>query len=142
MPKGIEQKIESECDVQTWLPEKQKGDVPPMKRSELPINYYNTVQAAHFVDKGEKVKICGTVVSAYKSRKGNVFLNLDKKYPNQIFTVTIFNSSLPNFSYSPNLYLINKKICVYGKVSQFRGVPSMIVNNEKKIIMYDDITKR
>lgn len=142
LPDTIEQKIESQCDIQTWLPKHQKGDVPPMSRNELPLNYYNSVQAAHFIDKGKKVKICGTVVSAYKSRKNNVFLNFDKKYPNQIFTVTIFSSNLPNFSYSPNLYLIDKKICVYGKVSEYRGVASMVIKNEKQIIPFKDIKKK
>jgi endonuclease G len=142
LPDNIEHKIESQQDVSWWLPEAQKGDVAPMNSKQLPKNYFNTIEARHFIDSGEKVKICGTVVSTYKSRKGNVFLNLDKQYPNQIFTITIFASNLMNFSYKPEEYLKNKKICVRGKVSEFRGVPSMIIDNEKQIELFEDIRKK
>ena len=142
LPDSIENKMEAQLDISWWLPKQQKGDVPPMKPSELPMNYFNTIQAQHFIDDGKKVKICGTVVSTYKSRKGNVFLNLDKKYPKQIFTITIFKNNLVNFSYSPDVYLKGKKICVYGKVGEFRGVPSMVIENEKQILFYDDVMKK
>ena len=35
------------------------------------------------------------------SRAGNVLLNLDKQYPNEIFTVFIKKEDLVNFGYDP-----------------------------------------
>ncbi len=35
------------------------------------------------------------------SRAGNVLLNLDKQYPNEIFTVFVKKEDLVNFGYDP-----------------------------------------
>ncbi|MBN2892915.1 MAG: DNA/RNA non-specific endonuclease [Bacteroidales bacterium] len=133
--------IESDKNIDWWLPARQKGDVAPLNPNDLQKNYFNTVQAKHFVDNGEKVKICGTVVSTYKSQKGNVFINLDKQYPNQVFSISIFSSSLINFTYEPEKYLKGKVICVKGKVSEYNGIPSMVIENEKQIEIMDEEEK-
>jgi len=41
----------------------------------------------------------GKVVSRHVSRAGNVLLNLDKQYPNEIFAVFIKKEDLANFSF-------------------------------------------
>ncbi len=130
--------FENQKEIEWWLPEKQKGDVPPLNPNDLPKNYFNTIQAKHFINNNEKVTICGTVVSTYKSQKGNVFLNLDKQYPNQVFSITIFSSSMMNFTYKPEEFLKGKTICVRGEVSEYNGIPSMIIKNEKQIEMLED----
>lgn len=135
---NVQKDIESQKDIDWWLPARQKGDVAPMESKDLPKNSFNTVQAKHFIDNGEKVKICGTVVSTYKSQKGNVFINLDKQYPNQIFSISIFSSSMINFTYEPEKYLKGKTICVKGKISEYRGIPSMIIENQRHIEIIDE----
>jgi endonuclease G len=142
LPDEIENKIENQKEVEWWLPYKQKGDVPPIPSNELPHNYYNSIQAKSFVNSDKKVTICGTVVSSYKSSKGNIFLNLDKQYPNQVFSITIFASSLVNFTYKPEEYLKGKRICVKGKISEFNNIPSMIIENEKSIEFLDEKQNR
>ena len=69
--------------------------------------------------------------------KRNVFINLDKQFPNQIFTVTIFKDKMINFSYPPAKELSGKKILVTGKATNFNGVPSMAVENENDIEILD-----
>lgn len=136
LPDNIENKMENEIDVSWWLPASQQGDALPIDPDDLKRNNYNSVQAKLFVNSGDRVKICGTVVSTFKSRKGNIFLNIDKQYPNQIFTVSIFASSLVNFGYEPEIYLKGKKICVRGKIGDFNGTPSMIIDDENDISLY------
>ncbi len=133
LPDEYENKVERQKEIKWWLPERQKGDVSPINPENLPRNCFNSVQAKLLVNTGDKAKICGTVVSTYKSSKGNVFLNIDKQYPNQIFTVTIFANNLINFSYKPEKYLMGKQICLKGLISEYNGVPSMIVENENQI---------
>jgi endonuclease G len=81
----------------------------------------------------ERISVCGKVVSTKLSAKGNVFLNLDKAFPNQILTVTIFKDRMGNFTYRPEEVLMGKTICVEGKVTDFNGTPSMVLENEKAV---------
>ncbi len=137
LPDNIENKMEREIDPIKWLPKSQQDDVLPMNMKDLKRNCFNTLQAKIFVNSGNKVTICGTVVSVYKSRKGNIFLSIDKKFPNQIFTVTIFSNNVVNFSYKPKDFLQGKQIYVKGKISEFNGTPSMIIENENHIKLYN-----
>ena len=49
---------------------------------------------------GETTTVCGEVASAHyaaKNRGNPTFINLDKPYPNEIFTVLIWGSDRPKF---------------------------------------------
>jgi hypothetical protein len=58
---------------------------------------------------------------------------MDKRFPNQIFTATIWKSNVVNFSYEPEKFLMNKKVCIRGKVKDYEGVPSIYPENEKAV---------
>lgn len=129
--------IENQKDITFWMPEKQKSDAVPFEEGSLGKGKFNTVQASMFIDSGEKKKICGTVVSTHLSKNKHTFLNLDKSFPNQIFSLTIWNSNLHNFSYQPHIELKNKKVCVRGKITDNKGVPTMNIENERAINFLD-----
>ncbi|HOK39316.1 MAG TPA: DNA/RNA non-specific endonuclease [Bacteroidales bacterium] len=126
-------KILYHSDISLWRSEKEKYDKAPIPKNQLPKDHYNTVDAKMFIDYPKDVTVCGTVVSAHKSRKGHVFLNLDKSFPHQIFTATIWSSNLVNFSYELEKFLLNKRVCIKGRVKDYQGVPSIYPDNEKKI---------
>jgi endonuclease G len=126
-------KAKKTFDINKWVGERELGDVLPMRAESMPRNTFNTVQAQYYMGKNEEIEVCGTVVSAKLSSKGNIFLNLDKKFPNQIFTVNIFKDQVVNFSYNPDTFLAGKTICVTGKVTNSNGTPGMSINNEKAI---------
>ncbi|MBS1927216.1 MAG: DNA/RNA non-specific endonuclease [Chitinophagaceae bacterium] len=130
---SLKQKVEAMSDAKPWRSDIQPGEVEPMNAENLPRNNFNTLQAKFYQGKNETVTICGTVVSTKKSAKGNVFLNLDRKFPNQVFTVTIFKDKISNFSYQPHVVLDGKRICVTGKVVNSNGTPGINVENEKEI---------
>ncbi len=136
---SIENIIEAETDYKPFLPQKGRSDIVPIR--DLPKNCVNTVQARKFVGKDKKVKVCGTVVSTHKSKKGHVFINLDKSFPNQIFSITIWASNIVNFSYKPESELTGKRICVTGKVIDYKGTPSMYIESEKQIKFLDSENK-
>ena len=131
--------VEGVAIINDWLSSKEKGNKEPLEADELPRNTYNTYQARYHVDKGRPVRICGHVVSTHKSGKGNVFLNLDKKFPNQVFSVTIWKKDMVNFTYEPHVRLINQLVCVKGKIGEYKGVPTMNVKNEEAIEINPDL---
>jgi hypothetical protein len=79
---------------------------------------------------GEMATVCGNVVSTRyaASTKGQpTFLNLDKPYPNQIFTVVIWGSNRSKFG-KPEAEYSEKRICVTGTITEYRGVPEVIAD--------------
>jgi len=86
---------------------------------------------------GEKATVCGEVASAHfaaRSRGTPTFINLEKPYPNQIFTVLIWGSDRPKFG-SPEREYDGKRICVTGKVNIYRGMPEIIAYEPSQISM-------
>jgi len=84
---------------------------------------------------GETTTVCGSVVSTRyaKSTKGQpTFLNLDKPYPNQIFTVLIWGSNRSKFG-APEVEYKSKRVCVTGKITDYRGVPEIVVDSPRQI---------
>ncbi len=134
---ALEDRLESQLNIVDWQPPSEQGDVLPLSAPSLPQNTFNTSQAKIHMDTGREISVCGTVVSTKLSKKGNVFLNLDKKFPNQVFSVTIWKDQLVNFSYLPHEELMGKQICVKGVVKNFNGTPSMNVEREEQIRLYE-----
>ncbi len=85
---------------------------------------------------GENQIVCGTVISTHyaMSSKGQpTFLNLDKPYPNQIFTIVIWGDNRAKFKKAPEQYFDGKSICVTGVIEIYRGTPEIIVSDPSQI---------
>lgn len=135
---SLEEALESQKEINVWLPEAQKGDVNPMHQPDLPPGVFNTVQAKRHMGSNKKVTIAGTVVGGRKTRNGHLFFNLDRQYPNQIFTVAIWKKSLVNFSYDPLEEWDGKQITVKGKIANFDGIPTLILEKENAIEVHQE----
>ena len=88
--------------------------------------------AAHV---GETLTVCGNVVSAnyaVKSKDQPTFLNFDRPYPNQIFTVMIWGSDRAKFG-EPENTLLGKKVCANGLIRAYRGKPEIIAVNPSQL---------
>jgi DNA/RNA endonuclease YhcR with UshA esterase domain len=86
---------------------------------------------------GETATVCGSVAStryAASTRGQPTFLNLDKSYPNQIFTVVIWGSNRSKFG-APESEYKGKRICVTGKITEYRNVPQIIAERPQQIQM-------
>jgi micrococcal nuclease len=84
---------------------------------------------------GENATVCGEVVSTRyaESSKGQpTFLNLDKAYPNQIFTVVIWGENRSKFG-KPEGEYNGKRICVSGKITAYGGQPEIVAADPKQI---------
>ncbi len=138
LPDTMENRIEAMNEVSLWQTKETQGNVKPLEPEELPKGAINTVEAEKYI--GKKATVCGTVVATrvLKDAKG-VVVNLDQRFPNTILSFTIWQNNIPNFSYEPATYLLNKKICITGIVNLYRGKPTMEARNEKVIEFIDDL---
>jgi DNA/RNA endonuclease YhcR with UshA esterase domain len=84
---------------------------------------------------GETATVCGTVASARyaASTKGQpTFLNLDKPYPNPVFTVLIWGENRSKFGTPESAYK-GKRVCVTGKITDYKGAPEIVAHDPKEI---------
>jgi len=84
---------------------------------------------------GEKAVVCGKVASAHyasKSRGNPTFINFDKPYPNEIFTLLIWGSDRSKFG-NPELDYVDKRMCVTGKISDYKGIPEIVASEPSQI---------
>lgn len=135
LPDNMENILESQTEGNIWLPLAEQDDFKPLDPETLPPGHFNTVSAEGFAehDPHTRINVCGTVVSTKLTSKGHVFLNLDKKFPKQIFTAAIWKDSRSNFSYEPHLELKGKCICVEGTVRMSNGTPTMELKGEERV---------
>lgn len=80
-----------------------------------------SAEAIHHL--GVHATVCGQVVNtkyAATSLGSPTFLDLDRAYPDHIFTVVIWGMSRIRFPYQPES-LAGKLICVTGTISSYRG---------------------
>lgn len=134
----LEATIESSCDYKFWLPNREKNDVKAIEPKRLPKGALSTYSIHQFQDDGKKHTVCGKVVSSRKNDNGHVFINLDKQFPNQIFSVTIFDGNVINFDYEPEVYLMDQEVCFTGEITDYKGTSSMIIDNGKQVKLLSD----
>lgn len=138
---ATEARVEAMRDPQAWYGKGDPfiGEVEPLK-APLPGGRFNTTQARYQV--GKVATICGTVVSTRRTQKANaLYLNMDRTHPHQEFYATVWDYNSPNFHYDPETYLVNRQVCITGKVTLFDDIPRISVNNEKEITFWDDIMR-
>jgi DNA/RNA endonuclease YhcR with UshA esterase domain len=94
----------------------------------------STKQASKYL--GQTKTVCGKVVSTYYARSSSgapTFLNLDRPYPNNIFTAVIFEENRSNFRGKPENIYKYKKICVTGVITEYKGVPQIVLESDSQI---------
>ncbi|HNU56064.1 MAG TPA: DNA/RNA non-specific endonuclease [Flavobacteriales bacterium] len=135
---ATEDRIEAMRELKDWYADgdPNKGEVEPL-RAPLPKGMFNSVQAKYHI--GKTATVCGTVVSTRKTAKAKaIYLNFDRMHPNQDFYATIWEYNGPNFSYDPEVWLLNKRVCVTGKLTIFDDIPRISINNEKEVMLYEE----
>ena len=112
---------------------------PPNLQSGLPFSSWPARWAAGsaqcFVLAEVAATVCGSVVRTRyaASTKGQpTFLNLDEPYPNQIFTIVVWGSNRSKFS-APETDYKGKRICIAGKITEYRGVPEIVADDPQQI---------
>jgi DNA/RNA endonuclease YhcR with UshA esterase domain len=86
---------------------------------------------------GEVATVCGTVASANfanRSKGQPTYLNLDRPYPNQVFTILIWGSDRPKFG-TPETTLMGKRVCAAGAIKEYRGKPEIVATDPRQLTM-------
>ena len=84
---------------------------------------------------GKQATVCGIVASAnfaQRSRRQPTFLNLDKPYPNHIFTAVIWGDDRAKFG-QPEVELKGKRVCVSGVIENYKGTPEIILREKAQL---------
>jgi micrococcal nuclease len=87
---------------------------------------------------GEVAEVCGEVASAaYLPSVGGrpTFLNFERPYPDQVFTVVIWGRSRSGFDGRPEQLFDGKQVCVTGKITEHEGVPQIVVEDAEQIVL-------
>jgi hypothetical protein len=89
-------------------------------------------EAKHHI--GQQATVCGRVASwRHTNAQGNpTFLDLDKPYPNQPFSVIIWGKNRARFRNPEETYR-NKNICATGRIGSYRGQPEMVISDPTQL---------
>lgn len=85
---------------------------------------------------GERGTVCGEVASTRYAPSANgepTFLNLGRAYPNQLFTALVWGEDRPKFDEPPEERFRDRRICVTGKIMEYRGTPQIVVRRPDQI---------
>jgi hypothetical protein len=101
---------------------------PPAKGSaeieEVPVPV-NVVDASRHL--GEYAMIC-TRIYGHKDMEGLTLVNLGNYYPNQIMTIVLKGEAQTAYK-----RLDGRRVCVTGKIVEYRGKPEIIITDPKKL---------
>lgn len=82
---------------------------------------------------GQNATVCGTVTderTATSSRGEPTFINLDSTYPNQSFTILIWEDDRKNIGELPR---VGAHICASGVIKEYRGTPEIVVQSSGQL---------
>ena len=85
---------------------------------------------------GEVKTVCGKVVATHYAESDihkPTLINLDKPYPNDIFTIVILGSRRNLFENPPEVFYRDKKVCVTGSIIDYQGMTLTVVNSPSQI---------
>lgn len=85
---------------------------------------------------GDSVKICSKVFSARyfeQAKNSPTLLNIGAAFPNQLFTVVIWSEVRKQFKTAPDVFFLNKAVCVTGKVELFKDKPQIVLHDKEQI---------
>jgi hypothetical protein len=85
---------------------------------------------------GEKITVCDKVFGGRFLENATdqpTLINMGDAYPNNPFTFVIFGADRKKFSYKPEDFLIDKKVCVTGEIKEFHNKPQIVVSDTTQI---------
>lgn len=101
-----------------------------LSTAETPPVYAATEAAKHI---GENATVSDRVDGVHQSGKGNIFLNMGGKYPNQAFTAYIPSGSAGQF---PDYQKYDgQTVAVSGKIALYQGKPEIVVTSPSQLVL-------
>ena len=83
---------------------------------------------------GKLATVCGRISGTHVTKSGKILINFGGEYPNELFTAVIMEDDTAKFTdYNPAKFPDNKKICVRGRIVDYKGKPEIIIRNPSQI---------
>ena len=83
---------------------------------------------------GKIATVCGKVTGTHVTKSGKILINFGAEYPNELFTVVIMEDDTANFTdYKPAEFEMGKRVCVRGRIMDYKGKPEIVVKNPTQI---------
>ena len=101
---------------------------PPATFADEPGVVSDTEAAAHV---GQMATVQGLVADVYVSQKGDVFLNFENPYPNEVFSGVVFASSAGQFGDLTSYQ--GKQVQVTGVIRLYKGRPEIILQSPDQL---------
>ncbi len=89
---------------------------------------------------GKQVTVCGPVAGTgyFPHLKGEpTFINFDRLYPEQSFTVVIWGKFRDQFEQAPDRLYDGLDLCVTGTIETYKGKPQIVVTQADQIEIHD-----
>lgn len=99
--------------------------IAPKQPAAATTGTLRPIEASQHV--GETRTVCGPVVGKHTAPTANgnpTFVELDRSYPNQIFTVLVWGSDKGEVGELP----ASGNVCVTGKISSYAGLPEIVLH--------------
>ena len=103
-------------------------------RVEAPAGYVRAIEAHKYI--GNVKTVCGKVVESRFVSSGlghPTYLNIDRSYPNPVFTIVIWGNDRNNFDPNPEGHYLYESICVMGLIQSHEGVAQIEIKYPKQI---------
>jgi hypothetical protein len=84
---------------------------------------------------GENATVCGLVAGVHyaaTTRGQPTFINFDKGYPDQPFTVVIWGEDLAKFNPGP-ISWDKKRVCATGKITSYQDKPEIVAKSPGQV---------
>ncbi len=83
---------------------------------------------------GKLATVCGRVSGTHVTKSGKILINFGGEYPNELFTAVIMEDDTAKFTdYNPAKFPDNKKICVRGRIIEYKGKPEIIIKSPSQV---------
>jgi hypothetical protein len=79
---------------------------------------------------GEQATVCGQIADRHTAEKSNgkpTFVDLDHAFPNQTFTIVIWERDKAGVGDFPS----SGNVCVTGQIAQYKGIPQIVLHDAK-----------
>ncbi|MCJ8209166.1 hypothetical protein MUY27_05565 [Mucilaginibacter sp. RS28] len=87
----------------------------------------------------ETVTICDKIADGrYFANSQTTLLNVGNVHPNELLTLVIKGDDRKKFEQEPEKFFLNKKVCITGKIIDFKGRPEIVITEASQITLAKD----
>lgn len=84
----------------------------------------------------ETVMVCDKIAGGkYFDNSQTTLLDVGAPHPNETLTVVIKGDDRKKFEAAPDTYFLNKKVCITGKVIDYKGKPEIVVTEAAQLVL-------